>query len=496
MKLSPAWTAVISLVPVLVLITLLAINIGIFGSDAILGASQVALLASSGVCVLLASIFFKTPWKEFEKAIGHNFSDIAGATLILFLIGGVSGTWTMSGVVPTFIYYGVKIISPKVFLLSACVICAVISVMTGSSWTTIATIGVALLGIGRAEGFSDGMIAGAIISGAYFGDKISPLSDTTVMASSVNKVPLFTHIRYMFFTTVPSMVITLIVFTVLGLSHSGSDASQIDLYTTVLAGKFRITPWLFLVPVVTLTLIWKRMPALPVLAISVLAAAVAALVFQPGIIEGIGAGVTEGSRARLLLAGTVESIYNTLSLETGHPEVDGLLATRGMLGMLNTVFLGHPRHAGHAQHGVPDPLRDVLRRLHAGQRHDRPPCPTAEPLHPHAHRAGGIDRRHGHGPQRHRLGPVPVHPADIQHLRENLPRPGLRGTPPQPLGRGLRHGHLAALPLVQLRHDPGHHPLRPDAGLCSLLLLQPDQPPDVHLHRGHRVENREKKCTS
>ena len=318
MKLSPAWTAVISLVPVLVLITLLAVNIGIFGSDAILGASQVALLTSSGVCVLLASIFFKTPWKEFEKAIGHNFSDIAGATLILFLIGGVSGTWTMSGVVPTFIYYGVKIISPKVFLLSACVICAVISVMTGSSWTTIATIGVALLGIGRAEGFSDGMIAGAIISGAYFGDKISPLSDTTVMASSVNKVPLFTHIRYMFFTTVPSIVITLIIFTVLGLSHDGTDASQIDLYTTVLAGKFNITPWLFLVPAVTLALIWKRMPALPVLAISVLVAAVAALVFQPGIIEDIGAKVTEGSRARVLLA---------------------LLATRGMLGMLNTVFL-------------------------------------------------------------------------------------------------------------------------------------------------------------
>ena len=327
MKLSPAWTAVISLVPVLVLITLLAINIGIFGSDAILGASQVALLASSGVCVLLASIFFKTPWKAFEAAIGHNFSDIAGATLILFLIGGVSGTWTMSGVVPTFIYYGVKIISPKVFLLSACVICAVISVMTGSSWTTIATIGVALLGIGRAEGFSDGMIAGAIISGA------------TVMASSVNKVPLFTHIRYMFFTTVPSIVITLIIFTVLGLSHDGAEASQIDLYTTVLADKFQITPWLFLVPVVTLALIWKRMPALPVLAISVLAAALAALIFQPGIIESIGAKVTEGSRARVLLAGTVESIYNTLALETGHPEVDGLLATRGMLGMLNTVFL-------------------------------------------------------------------------------------------------------------------------------------------------------------
>jgi NhaC family Na+:H+ antiporter len=225
------------------------------------------------------------------------------------------------------------------FLLSACVICAVISVMTGSSWTTIATIGVALLGIGRAEGFPDGLIAGAIISGAYFGDKISPLSDTTVMASSVNRVPLFTHIRYMVFTTVPSIVITLIIFTVIGLLHSPAEATQIDLYSTVLTEKFRITPWLFIVPLLTLVLILKRMPALPVLAISVLVAAVAALVFQPGIIESIGAKVTEGTRARVLLTGTIESIYNTVSLETGHPEVDGLLVTRGMVGMLNTVFL-------------------------------------------------------------------------------------------------------------------------------------------------------------
>ena len=339
MKLSPAWTAVISLVPVLVLVTLLAVHIGIYGSDSIFGASQVALLAASGVCVLLASIFFKTPWKQFDEAIRGNFADVAGATLILFLIGAVSGTWTMSGVVPAFIYYGVKIISPKMFLLSACAICAVISVMTGSSWTTIATIGVALLGIGRAEGFPDGLIAGAIISGAYFGDKISPLSDTTVMASSVNRVPLFTHIRYMVFTTVPSIVITLIIFTVIGLLHSPEEATQIDLYTTVLTDKFRITPWLFIVPVLTLVLILRRMPAIPVLAISVLSAAVAALLFQPDIIGSIGAKVTEGSRFRILLTGTVESIYNTVSLETGHPEVDGLLVTRGMVGMLNTVFL-------------------------------------------------------------------------------------------------------------------------------------------------------------
>ena len=338
MKQSPART-LISLIPVLVLVTLLAINIAIFGSDAILGASQVALLTSAGVCVLLASIFFKTPWKEFDAAIRNNFADVAGATLILFLIGAVSGTWTVSGVVPAFIYYGVKIISPKVFLLSACVICAVISVMTGSSWTTIATIGVALLGIGRAEGFSDGMIAGAIISGAYFGDKISPLSDTTVMASSVNKVPLFTHIRYMVYTTVPSIGIALIIFTILGLAHTPVEATHIDLYTTVLTEKFTITPWLFLVPLLTLVLILRRMPALPVLAISVLAAAIMALIFQPGIIESLGSKVTEGSHARMLLTGTVESIYNTVSLETGHPEVDGLLVTRGMVGMLNTVFL-------------------------------------------------------------------------------------------------------------------------------------------------------------
>ena len=335
----PLARTVISLIPVLVLVILLAVNIGIFGSDSILGASQVALLASAGVCVLLSTWLFKTPWKDFEAAIRSNFGDVAGATLILFLIGAVSGTWTMSGVVPAFIYYGVRLISPKVFLLSACVICAVVSVMTGSSWTTIATIGVALLGIGKAEGFSDGMIAGAIISGAYFGDKISPLSDTTVMASSVNKVPLFTHIRYMLFTTVPSIVITLVVFTILGLTHTAGDASQVDLYSSVLSAKFHINPWLMLVPLVTIVLIVRRMPALPVLAVSVLVAAVAALVFQPDIIESIGSKVTEGSRARVLLAGTVESIYNTISLETGYPEVDGLVTSRGMLGMLNTVFL-------------------------------------------------------------------------------------------------------------------------------------------------------------
>ncbi len=330
----------ISLIPILILVTLLALNISIFGSDAILGASQVALLFSAGVAIWLAMWLFKVPWQDFEEAIKSNIGDVTTAIVILFLIGAISGTWTMSGIVPTFIYYGVKIISPKIFLLTACVICALVSVMIGSSWTTIATIGVALLGIGKAQGFSDGMIAGAIISGAYFGDKISPLSDTTVLASSMSKVPMFEHIRYLMYTTVPSIVITLIIFTILGFSHSGSDASLINEYSSVLDSKFNITPWLLVVPALTAVMIARKMPALIVLALSTAMASVAAIIFQPDIIREIGAGVaTSGSNAKILFTGTIESIYNSVSVETGNPEVNQLVASKGMLGMLNTVYL-------------------------------------------------------------------------------------------------------------------------------------------------------------
>ena len=330
----------ISLIPILILVTLLALNISIFGSDAILGASQVALLFSAGVAIWLAMWLFKVPWQDFEEAIKSSIGDVTTAIVILFLIGAISGTWTMSGIVPTFIYYGVKIISPKVFLLTACVICALVSVMIGSSWTTIATIGVALLGIGKALGFSDGMIAGAIISGAYFGDKISPLSDTTVLASSMSKVPMFEHIRYLMYTTVPSIVITLVIFTILGLSHTGSDASLVNEYTSVLASKFNITPWLLIVPALTAVMIARRMPALIVLALSTVMAAIAAVIFQPDIIREIGSSVAgEGSNAKILFTGTIESIYNSVSIETGNPEVNELVASKGMLGMLNTVYL-------------------------------------------------------------------------------------------------------------------------------------------------------------
>lgn len=330
----------ISLIPILILVTLLALNISIFGSDAILGASQVALLFSAGVAIWLAMWLFKVPWQDFEETIKSNIGDVTTAIVILFLIGAISGTWTMSGIVPTFIYYGVKIISPKVFLLTACIICALVSVTIGSSWTTIATIGVALLGIGKALGFSDGMIAGAIISGAYFGDKISPLSDTTVLASSMSKVPMFDHIRYLMYTTVPSIVITFVIFTILGFSHSGSDSSLINEYTSVLDSKFNITPWLLIIPALTAVMIARRMPALIVLALSTATAAIAAVIFQPDIIREIGASIAgDGSNAKILFTGTIESIYNSVSIETGNPEVNQLVASKGMLGMLNTVYL-------------------------------------------------------------------------------------------------------------------------------------------------------------
>lgn len=194
----------VSLFPIAFLVGMLFATIHTFGSDALSGGSQISLLATTGMCVFIGMAFYRIPWKDYELAITNNISGVATAIIILLIIGALSGTWMISGVVPTLIYYGMQIIHPNFFLASTCIICALVSVMTGSSWTTIATIGIALLGIGKAQGFEEGWIAGAIISGAYFGDKISPLSDTTVLASSVTETPLFSHIRYMMITTVPS----------------------------------------------------------------------------------------------------------------------------------------------------------------------------------------------------------------------------------------------------------------------------------------------------
>ena len=324
----------VSLLPIALLAGMLFATISTFGSDALSGGSQISLLVTTSCCVLIGMAFYRIPWKDFELAITNNIAGVATALLILLIIGALSGIWMVSGVVPTLIYYGMQIIHPDFFLASTCLICALVSVMTGSSWTTIATIGIALMGIGKAQGFHEGWIAGAIISGAYFGDKVSPLSDTTILASSVTDTPLFTHIRYMMITTVPSLLIAVILFTVMGLTHDGgSTAQEMNAFAATLEGKFNITPWLLLVPVVTGILIARKVPSVVTLAISTVLACVAALIFQPDLLREV-AGEGGG-----LFKGTMMTCYGSTSLQTDNPILTELVATRGMAGMMNTVWL-------------------------------------------------------------------------------------------------------------------------------------------------------------
>ena len=304
----------VSLLPIALLAGMLFATISTFGSDALSGGSQISLLVTTSCCVLIGMAFYRIPWKDFELAITNNIAGVATALLILLIIGALSGIWMVSGVVPTLIYYGMQIIHPDFFLASTCLICALVSVMTGSSWTTIATIGIALMGIGKAQGFHEGWIAGAIISGAYFGDKVSPLSDTTILASSVTDTPLFTHIRYMMITTVPSLLIAVILFTVMGLTHDGgSTAQEMNAFAATLEGKFNITPWLLLVPVVTGILIARKVPSVVTLAISTVLACVAALIFQPDLLREV-AGEGGG-----LFKGTMMTCYGSTSLQTTTP---------------------------------------------------------------------------------------------------------------------------------------------------------------------------------
>ena len=341
MNKTPHWG--ISLIPFIVLAATLFLVILGFGSDALAGGSQVALILSAGFTVVLAMILYKIPWKVFEESILDNITSVGTSIVILLLIGAVSGSWMVSGVVPTMIYYGMKVIVPEIFLFASCVISAVIAVMTGSSWTTIATIGVALVGIGTAQGYEPGWIAGAIISGAYFGDKVSPLSDTTVLASSSAGTPLFTHIRYMMVTTVPSFAISLIIFLVMSLLHSNSGEANAADFARDLVNTYNITPWLFLVPIITAVLIMKKVSAIATLFIAAVVAGVAALFFQPHILSAIALDSTVDQSSSLDFIsgfkGLFISYYGSTAVETGNEALNSLVATRGMTGMLNTVFL-------------------------------------------------------------------------------------------------------------------------------------------------------------
>ena len=328
---------IISFIPLVVLVTLLALTIKLFGADAIAGGSQLSLLTASAVCTAMAIVIYGRKWADLEQSVINNMRSATPALLILLLIGAIAGTWMASGIIPTLIYYGLKILHPTFFLPASCLICATISLLTGSSWTTIATIGVALMGIGRALGFEDGWIAGAIISGAYFGDKISVMSDTTVLASSTTEVPIFTHIKYMLLTTIPSLVIALAVFTFVGLNATTSSAADMMAIEEGLLSTFNISPWLVVVPILTGLLIAKRLPAIVTLFASAFMAAIAMVIAQPEIILEIAGA--DSSSAMSSLKAIIIAATTSNSVETGNELLNNLVATKGMGGMMSTIWL-------------------------------------------------------------------------------------------------------------------------------------------------------------
>lgn len=326
----------VSVIPLAVLIALIVLVVNLFPDDALGGASQVALMIATAVCVALSMAIYRQPWSIFEEKIKQTVGDAGVSILILLLIGMMSATWMISGVVPTLIYYGVQIMSPTFLLPCACIISSVISVMTGTSWTTIATIGIALMGIGDALGIPSPYTAGAIISGAYFGDKLSPMSDTTVLASSIAGADLFVHIRFMLYTTVPSMFISLALYLVIGLFYDGRPV-EISQYLTGLSNGFHITLFTLLVPAFTGWLIWRKTPSLITLLLSSLSACVCALVLQSDLLVSI-AGEHVVS-ARSLFEGVMTTCYTSTHVDTGVADINDLVATRGMAGMLNTIWL-------------------------------------------------------------------------------------------------------------------------------------------------------------
>ena len=324
-----------SLLPLLFLVALLAINVIEFGDNASYGPNQIALLMASALAALMA-LKMGHLWEDVIKGMVKSISSAMSAILILLMIGSLTGTWMLSGIVPAMIYYGLDVLGPSVLLVAACIVSAIVSLATGSSWSTSATIGIALIGIGRALDVPDGLIAGAVISGAYFGDKMSPLSDTTNLAPAMAGTDLFVHIRYMALTTGPSFVITLLIFLVWGFGLSGTgDTGQVESTRTLISNTFNMTPWLFLVPLAVVVMIVKKMPALPAIFIGTLLGGLFAFIFQPDVIRevGGGAGIEGGYKA------IVTSMFTELHFSTGDEVVNKLLSSKGMVGMLNTIWL-------------------------------------------------------------------------------------------------------------------------------------------------------------
>tara|TARA_R110002124_G_scaffold227889_2_gene393294 strand:- start:45850 stop:47328 length:1479 start_codon:yes stop_codon:yes gene_type:complete len=320
-----------ALIPVIILMGLLAYNIFLADGEW-LGAysNQLILLMGGGVAAIVGFLN-KVSIGNMLEEIWENLKSIFIPIMILLLVGALAGTWLVSGVIPAMVYYGLQVLSPEIFLPASVIIAAIISVATGSSWTTSATVGIALIGIGTtALGIPGGMVAGAVISGAYFGDKMSPLSDTTNLAPAMAGTDLFTHIRYMAFTTVPSIIVTLIAFSIISLTIETTGTADVSSFLSTINSTFNITPWLFVVPLIVIVLILLKTKPLIALASGVLSAAVFALIFQSEILSSISSSNLEA---------ITNSIFTDTAIITENEKLNDLFSSGGMIGMLWTIFL-------------------------------------------------------------------------------------------------------------------------------------------------------------
>ncbi|SEL77561.1 transporter, NhaC family [Maribacter orientalis] len=325
-----------ALIPVFVLVGMLAYNVFVFGDDALSGSNQFILLLGGAVAAIVGFLN-KVSYTQMLDEVAENVKSTTGALLILLMVGALAGTWLISGIIPAMIYYGLQILNPTIFLAACVIICAIISIATGSSWTTSATVGIALIGIGEALGISLGMTAGAVLSGAYFGDKLSPLSDTTNLAPAMAGGELFSHIKYMTITTIPTIIVTLVFFIIVGLNLETSGSADTDNILASIESSFYISGWLFIVPAVVILLIVKKTPPLAALLIGTLLGAIFAIIFQPGIV----AGITNANE--LTFESGYKGIMKAITVETTVPSdnkaLSDLFSAKGMAGMLGTIWL-------------------------------------------------------------------------------------------------------------------------------------------------------------
>lgn len=326
-----------ALLPIFLLMVLLSYNVlVIYHDDATSGANQFALLFVGFVAALIG-LRNNVSFQQMLDSVYENIKTTSGAILILLFVGSLAGTWLISGVIPTMIYYGLQILNPTIFLAVAVIVSAVISLVTGSSWGTTATIGIALIGIGKGLNINEGMIAGAVISGAYFGDKISPMSDTTNLAAAMAKIDLFKHIRYMLYTTGPSITITIILFVILGFFQETRGEMQNIAILEGIKDTFTISPWLLLVPIAVIILIVKKVEPVLALLVGTLLGGLAAAFFQPQVLEAIlgqnSLSINDSYKA------VMNAIVSEVAIETGNSVLNDLFSSGGMKGMLNTVWL-------------------------------------------------------------------------------------------------------------------------------------------------------------